>query len=96
MITHIVFFRLKDTSPEGIARTRDVLLDMKGKIPQLKHIEAGVNVVPSGRAYDIALVTKVDSLEDLEAYNVHPEHQTVLSYMKEALREPSVAVDYES
>nr|WP_040949261.1 Dabb family protein [Gorillibacterium massiliense] len=94
MITHIVFFRMKDTSPEGIAKTREVLLNMKGKVPQLKHIEVGVNVVSAARAYDIALVTKVETLEDLDAYQVHPVHQVVLAYMKDALREPSVAVDY--
>ncbi|WP_438432869.1 Dabb family protein [Gorillibacterium sp. sgz500922] len=96
MITHLVFFRLKDTSPEGLARTRGVLLDMEGKIPDLLELEAGINVIPQGRAYDIALVTKFPTREALDAYQVHPEHQKVLAYMKEALREPSVSVDYES
>jgi hypothetical protein len=96
MITHIVFFRLKDNSTEGLAATRKVLMNMEGKVPQLKHIEVGVNLIPSQRAYDLALVTKVATLKDLDDYQVHPVHQEVLAYMKEALREPSVAVDYES
>lgn len=96
MITHIVLFRLKDATPEGLDRTKNVLLSMQGKVPQLKHLEVGINVVPSGRAYDLALITKVDNLEELDAYQVHPVHQDVLAYMKEALREPSVAIDYES
>lgn len=96
MITHIVFFRLKDNSEQGLAKTQAVLENMKGKIAELKHIEVGVNVVASPRNYDLALVTKFASLADLDAYQVHPVHVEVLGYMKEALREPSVAVDYEA
>ncbi len=47
MITHIVFFKLKDSSPENVQRTRDVLMGMEGKIPQLKFLEVGIDVVRS-------------------------------------------------
>ncbi|MDP3105947.1 MAG: Dabb family protein [Candidatus Methanoperedens sp.] len=40
MITHIVLFKLIDRS--NAQKARDVLLGMKGKIPQLRHLEAGV------------------------------------------------------
>ncbi|MBC8081225.1 MAG: Dabb family protein [Gorillibacterium sp.] len=96
MITHIVFFRLKDTSPDGLMRTKKVLMNMDGQIPVLKHIEVGLNVVASERAYDVALVTRFNCLEDLNAYQVHPEHLQVAAFIKEAVREPSVAIDYES
>ena len=96
MITHIVFFRLKDSSEQGLAKTKAVLQNMEGKIAELQFIEVGVNVVASPRNYDLALVTKFASLTDLDAYQVHPAHVEVLGYMKEALREPSVAIDYEA
>jgi hypothetical protein len=95
MITHIVCFKLKDRSPESVAVTRDVLLNMKGKIPMLQHIEVGVDVLHTDRSYDIALVTKFNSMEDLNAYQVHPVHQEVIKHMSE-VREAAVAVDYES
>ncbi|GAB2724146.1 Dabb family protein [Paenibacillus thermoaerophilus] len=95
MITHIVLFKLKSPDPETLAKTRDVLLGMKGRIPQLRHLEVGVDVLRSERSYDIGLYTKFDSLEDLQAYQVHPVHQEVIQYMA-SVRESSVAVDYES
>jgi hypothetical protein len=95
MITHIVCFKLKDNSPESVAVTRDVLRNMEGKIPTLLHIEVGVDVIHSERSYDLALVTKFNSMEDLEAYQVHPVHKEVIQHMAQ-VREASVSVDYES
>lgn len=95
MITHIVFFKLKDRSMRSVEKARDVLLGMKGKIPQLRHLEVGIDVLHSERSYDIALVTKFDSLEELQAYQAHPVHVEVAKYMT-SVRESAVAVDYES
>lgn len=95
MITHIVLFKLKDCSPRNIEKARDVLLSMKGKIPQLRHLEVGIDVLHSERSYDLALVTKFDSLEELQAYQAHPVHVEVAKYMT-SVRESAVAVDYES
>ena len=93
MLTHIVLFKLKD--PRNVQKARDVLLGMKGRIPQLRHIEAGVDVLRSERSYDLALITKFDSIDDMKTYQAHPAHVEVLKYMTE-VRESSVTVDYES
>jgi hypothetical protein len=95
MITHIVFFKLKDRSRQSVGKARDVLLGMKGKIPQLRHLEVGVDVLHSQRSFDIALVAKFDSLEELDAYQKHPVHVEVAEYMT-SVRKFAVAVDYES
>jgi antibiotic biosynthesis monooxygenase (ABM) superfamily enzyme len=94
MIKHLVFFKLKDRSPENIAKAAETLRSMEGKIDILRHIEVGVDFVKSGRSFDIALVTHFDSREDLDAYATHPEHLPILDYMKTVI-EQSVAVDYE-
>ncbi len=47
MLTHIVLFKLKDR--RNSQKARDVLLGMKGKIPQLRHLEAGIDVLHSER-----------------------------------------------
>lgn len=95
MITHIVFFKLKDNSSEQVEVTAQVLRDMEGQIEQLKYIEVGVDIIHSARSYDIALITKFDSMADLDAYQVHPVHKQVIEHMNN-VRESSVAVDYES
>ncbi|MDR0270589.1 Dabb family protein [Paenibacillus sp.] len=94
MIKHIVFIKLQDRSPEIVAKTAEVLRGMEGEIPQLLSIEVGVDVVHSERSFDIALVTEVSSLENLQAYQVHPVHQEVIRHLNE-VKELSVSVDYE-
>ena len=94
MIKHIVFFKLKDPSAENIERTVQVLRDMQGKIPQLRSLEVGADVIRSERSYDLALVAEVETLEDLQAYQVHPVHQEVIRYINE-VKEQTIAVDYE-
>jgi hypothetical protein len=95
MITHIVLFKLKDRGAESIARTVQVLRNMEGKIDVLRYIEVGTDVVHSDRSYDIALITKFDSMDGLQAYQVHPLHQPVIEHMA-SVRESSVSVDYVS
>ncbi len=94
MMTHIVLFKLKDRSPGSIKKAKDILSGMKGKIPQLRHLEIGVDVLHSERSYDLALVTKFDSLEELKNYQAHPVHVEVARYMN-SVKESSISVDYE-
>jgi len=95
MLNHIVFFKLHDRSRESALQFRDLLESMRGKIPQIKHMEVGVNVVESARAYDVALVQKFDSLATMEEYQMHPVHQAILPTLRE-LSSGTAAVDYES
>jgi len=96
MITHIVLFKLKEQTPEGIEKARQILLSMDGKVEQLRHLEVGIDLIRSERSSDIALVTKFDSLEDLQAYQVHPYHALeVAAYMK-SVCSSVVTADYQS
>ena len=96
MITHIVMFKLSDPTTGNISATRDKLLSMDGKIAQLRHLDVGIDVIRSERSYDIALVTRFDSLQDLQDYQVHPYHAgEVVPHMK-AVCSSIAAVDYES
>lgn len=96
MITHLVFFKLSDPTPENMAATRAKLLSMEGQIPLLRHLEAGMDIIRSERSYDVALITRFDSMDDLQAYQVHPYHAgEVIPFMK-SVCSSIIAVDYES
>jgi hypothetical protein len=96
MITHIVLFKLTDPTAENLTATRNKLLSMNGKIDQLRHLEVGVDLIRSERSYDIALTTRFDSLEALQAYQIHPYHAgEVIPHMK-SVCSSIVAVDYEN
>jgi stress responsive alpha/beta barrel protein len=96
MVTHIVFFKLTEPTRETITKTRDILMSMAGKIDQLRHLEVGVDVIRSERSYDLALVTRFESLDDLQAYQVHPYHAGEMIPHMKSVCSAIVAVDYES
>jgi hypothetical protein len=95
MITNNLLLKLKDRSPENIAKARDVLLSMKGKIEVLIDLKVEVNIRPGAPSYDILLIAKYASIADFEAYLVHPVHVEVGKYIASVL-ETSAAVCYES
>lgn len=93
MLTHIVFFKLRDRAE--VTKAKDALLSLTGKIPTLRQIEVGIDILHSERSYDLALTTKFDSLEGMQQYQTHPEHIKVAEYLA-TIRESSLTVDYES
>jgi hypothetical protein len=95
MVTHVVLFTMKDRTGASAERVRELLLGMRGKIPGLQSIEAGVDYAKTERSYDVALVTHHDDRAALDAYQVHPVHEVVKKAIAE-LRDASVAVDFES
>lgn len=95
MIVHIVLFKLKESNAENADAVKNMLLSMNGKVPLLRHLEVGVDIVRSERSYDVALYSKFDNLADLQAYQIHPYHaDTVVPFMK-ANCAAIVASDYE-
>jgi phosphomannomutase len=94
MLTHVVLFKLKDRTPENVTRTASQLATLAGRIPTLRGIEFGADVIHSGRSYDLALIARFDNLAGLEAYQTHPIHLPVLAFLREAC-ESIIAVDFE-
>ncbi len=74
MFTHIVLFKLKESTTENLEFVAKTLLSMNGKVEELKHLEVGVDVVRSDRSYDIGLITRFDNKEDYLAYDVNEFH----------------------
>ena len=95
MIIHIALIKLVHANAETIEIARKILSGLEGKIPQVRHLEIGVNLVQSYRSYDLSLVVRFDSLEDLLAYNNHPAHVEVVKKLQ-GIRQSTVTVDYET
>jgi hypothetical protein len=96
MLTHVVMFKLREPSPENLQIIQEALLSLPSKIRQIRQLEVGANVVPSDRAYDLALTVLFDSVDDLQDYQVHPEHQRVVTEIIRPRISSSIVVDYES
>jgi len=96
MLKHIVMFRLKTDLKEKtivIHTLKDKLECLKNKISQVKKLETGRNISRQTNAFDLILVTEFESEEDLEIYRAHPDHQEVVSYIREVVGE-IIVVDY--
>jgi hypothetical protein len=93
MIKHIVCFKLKD--PSLAVKAKEVLLSMKGNVPLIREIEVGTDLLHSERSYDVILQVTLDSMQALEEYQKDEYHCSVVKPFMHAVRETSVAVDYE-
>jgi len=98
MIKHIVMWKLKEVSECGdrvqnAKKMKHELEALKTKIPQIRHIEVGINNIPSDASYDIVLYSEFANEQDLETYQKHPEHLKVAEFIGKA-RERRAVVDY--
>lgn len=99
MIKHVVMWKLKEeaegaTKAENARKIKQMLEELPDKIPQLKSLEVGINILDSDAAYDAVLITKFDSVEDGRIYQNHPEHQKVSQFVSK-VRLARTVVDYE-
>lgn len=95
MVTNTQLLKLKDRSRENIAKARDVLLSMQGRIEFLQDLRVEVNIRQGASSYDLLMIAQYASLEDLEAYINHPVHVEAAGYIAGVL-ESSASVCYES
>jgi hypothetical protein len=95
MIKHIVFFKMnQESKAENIVALKKALEGLVGKVPTLLDLEVGVDFNKSAAASDLSLYTEFNTKEDLEAYQIHPEHLHVVELVKAVTCERHV-VDYE-
>jgi len=92
MITHIVCHKYTDREEAKVIAP--MLKSLVGKVPGLISMEAGADFMGSGRSYDLALVAKFETREDLAVYANHPEHVKVKEYIHTVLQN-GISVDFE-
>ena len=99
MITHLVFFKmLQEAENASAEENRENLIallnQLPSKIPELVELEVGTDFSRSPASFDIGLITRFRTREDLETYRVHPEHLKVVEVIKKITSERAV-VDFE-
>lgn len=93
MIKHVVCFKLNEgESPE---KAKEVLLSMKGKVPMIKEIQVGTDLLHSERSYDVYLSVVLEDMKALEEYQKDPYHCEVVKTHMHKVRKSSVAIDFE-
>ncbi len=99
MIRHVVMWTLFESADghdraANAVRAKEKLLALKDKVPVVRSLEVGVDVLRSERSYDLCLLASFETLADLAAYDDHPAHREVAEFMKK-VREKAVSVDFE-
>ena len=94
MLVHIVMFKFKEENKKAnIIQAKQMLENLMGAVPSLRSMDVGVNFVEADRAMDLSIIAVFESKEGLDAYDVHPEHQNVVTFIKSVV-EYSKASDY--
>lgn len=95
MIKHIVLFRFKASENKEV-----ILNEIKARlenlvhlIPELKEIQAGININPAEK-WDLSLEVVVKDRHDLETYTNHPDHQEIVSTLIAPRKEDRACVDF--
>ena len=99
MIKHIVMWRFKDyaegaTKQENIMKVKNMLEKLPSRIDFIREMKVEINVNPKEGMYDAVLISAFDTLEDVNAYRVHPEHKKISAFVS-LIRESRASVDYE-
>ena len=97
MIKHVVMFRFRDDVDVATRRMvretfRDQILALRDRLSIIRSIEVGFNVNEQ-ELWDICLMGEFDTLDDVRAYSVFPDHMAAAGALKPYLQGRS-CVDY--
>ena len=98
MIKHLVMFKLLPTlvadEKEAVKQElRQRLEALPAKIAEIRSFEVGLNTLESDRSMDIVLISTFDTMADLSAYAIHPDHMDVVAYVR-TVCEKTVSCDF--
>ncbi len=86
MVKHVVMFDFKDaegkTALENAKITKEMGEALMGKVPSLRSMEIEINELKSETSQDLVIIATFDDFDGLKAYDVHPEHQKVVTHIK--------------
>jgi hypothetical protein len=91
MLTHIVVLRLTPDADPGALVAR--VLTMRGNVPSLLGLEAGVNAVADARAWDLGVLARFEDAAALAAYHADEFHSDVKAALAPFIAE-AASVDF--
>ncbi len=80
---------------QNAKKMKNDLEALRKKIPVIRHLEVGINAIPSDAASDVVLYSEFANEKDLDAYQKHPEHLRVADFVGK-VRESRAVVDYQT
>ena len=98
MVKHIVMFKLKETLSaeeklDVMNRFKAAIEALPATIIVIRKVFVGLNI-NEAETWDICLESEFDTLDDVKAYAVHPDHVAAAGILKDAKLDRA-CVDYE-
>ena len=93
MIRHVIMWKFKAGEEENMHKFLDGLKALDGVIPEILHMEVGVNCL-DGNNFDACLIADFEDLDAMNRYKNDPRHVAVSNLCK-SIRETRGAVDFE-
>ncbi|GAA5153165.1 Dabb family protein [Microbacterium pseudoresistens] len=85
-LRHVVMWRMAaDEAEERAEHAREgarLLTALDGVVPEIRALSVGPNSEYPDANWDLVLIVDVDDVDALERYQVHPEHEKVVAYMR--------------
>jgi hypothetical protein len=79
MIRHVALFRfVPEFTDEQREHWMSLLRRLPDRIPELRSMSVGTDVLGGPASHELALVADFDDLDGLAAYTRHPAHQEIL------------------
>lgn len=99
MIRHIVCWKFLDHAEEApkaenLRKAKSMLESLPGKIPEILSLEVGIDSTQGPGSFDLVLNGTFASAPALEAYQRHPAHGNVVTFLR-LVQSGRVVVDYE-
>lgn len=98
MIKHIVMFRLKETDKtvyENALEAKERFNDVIANVKELKKGEIVINSKDADQSnYTISLLCDFETIDDLNAYQVHPAHVAFGKFIG-TIKTDRACIDYE-
>lgn len=94
MLQHYVFIKYVADTPAGhVDEFCSRLLGLRSVIAEIKHMEIGRDILRDQRSWDLILIMRFESVEELRAYQQHSAHQQLMQFNQPFVAEIG-AVDF--
>ncbi len=99
MIRHIVCWKFLDhaegaSKAENLREAKSRIEGLTLKIPEILSLEVGIDSNQGSVSFDLALNGTFASVAALEAYQRHPDHVNVVTFLR-LVQSEKMVVDYE-
>lgn len=95
MIKHVVMFKLEKYDRDVCEKAKELMLGMKGRVPEVHNVEVYLDQLHTARSFDIILTVTLRDWKELDEYQFDKYHCGVVKKFIYPVSKTMATVDYE-